>query len=272
MGEKFGNLSSKDAPATFWALVPADTKAALTSDKLVSKKFPATYWELIFQEEWYMRLVPKRLMKSLGLNKIAGLSPRTVAVYWICLWAMASHGHAMGSWSSSSQNLFSIATSTQLQPHEAQMSGDCSHIVGIPSKPQPLLLILAVWAQLATGSTQAWGRGACSVAFIAVKIQYMQAICTLKLHAMKFLIVCTLVWIWNHAACAKGRAYTCWEQSILSPKPVPDLVEPEFPVAPALTVHASFQPTVPFPPASQLCSLLTNLHKWECHYDHRTMS
>lgn len=65
---------------------------------------------------------------------------------------------------------------------------------GPKGSPQHLLHTpLAVWAQLVTRSTHAWGGGACSVAFIPVKIEYMQAICTLELHAMKFLIVCTLV-------------------------------------------------------------------------------
>lgn len=52
-------------------------------------------------------------------------------------------------------------------------------------------------------STHGWGGGACSVAFIPVKIEYMQAICTMELHAMKFLIVCTFVWIWHYVACPK---------------------------------------------------------------------
>lgn len=101
---------------------------------------------------------------------------------------------AVGSGPDSSQNL--SLTSHQQPPlgprpqaHEAQASGDYSHPVGTPRKPPASL-----GAQLATRrSTHAWGGGACSVAFTPVKIEYMQATCTLKLHAMKFLIVCTLV-------------------------------------------------------------------------------
>lgn len=95
--------------------------------------------------------------------------------------------------------------------HKSQ--GTVPMLWGAQGSPQHLLHTpLAVWAQLATRSTHAWVGGACSVAFTPVKIEYMQAICTMELHAMKFLIVCTLVWIWHYVACTKE-----WKGLGLSP-------------------------------------------------------
>lgn len=113
--------------------------------------------------------------------------------------AAIARGTAVGSGPDSSQNL-SLTSHQQppLGPRPRPMKHKSQETVpilwGPQGSPQHLLHTpLAVWAQLVTRSTHAWGGGACSVAFTPVKIEYMQAICTLELHAMRFLIVCTLV-------------------------------------------------------------------------------
>lgn len=144
------------------------------------------------------------------------MPPSPMALQWevgltaarTCLLPPTSSLHSApdpGPWSTSLRRLF---------PSCGDPQGSHRHLLHTP---------LAVWAQLVTRSTHAWGGGACSVAFTPVKIEYMQAICTLELHAMRFLIVCTLVSIWHYVACPKEwmawaclqvTSTACWEHTV----------------------------------------------------------
>nr|XP_054095640.1 uncharacterized protein LOC128928775 [Callithrix jacchus] len=153
------------------------------------------------------------------------------------------------------------------QAHEAQVSGDHSHIRGSRGSPLPPLAYNCPLG----GTRPVWERS--GLAFIPVKTVHMQVICTLELHAVKtpnsVELSLNLKSRHMHKGTDPGPPSVHPPAGCrASPGPMKRPVEPELCVARALIIHHLPLVTTPLPPPSSFMPIAHPPSKQQCPYEH----